>query len=675
MKIGSILGHRELNTKVKTTASALSDTMKETWNNVPKKAKTSALVAFFLLPAMGTVSSCKSEKDPEKIVIVDKPVDTKKQNKYLDKTDSAFYVVKKGDNPGKIAEKFNVSTMRLLAQNGMDEKKLIHAGDTLVIPESYNVKNVKDFEDVAELTGLSEEFINDLIKMEGVHDTIYVDRNGHKTIGVGHVLSLSEAKEFENKTVSKSQIATWLAQDLLERDLNIKTMMSEDSYSSIHSHLKESVLDLVFNKGEKALSENKDLIEGLREKDYVKAVSHLTQDYSIVINAKGEKVKRPASGLSKRRLYDIKNASQIFKNGMPKAVLNSAEKVYKDGLVYMKNEADKGQISKAAYPNVLEEYKKLAYEWFDGKIGELPKSERKVKAENVQGSKKTVDSKKLSGKGSNQKIYINGEPTGWTVKSLYADWKKTADRSKRAFKRPLPEVDKNGNLTATVKVLQKPNSKGFFKNKTIIINPGHGGAMGVDGNVNFDPGTSNAVMSSKNKNVETNVFRGNGGKSLEEWVVNKKIADVIAEQIVNEGGKVIYIQGSVYNAMKAIRKIQKENKVNLVVSLHSNSDGDKRGIYVIANKRDGVIDEEDKKFAKIVTDKMNEHSWFRGITHQTEQSLGVLSSSAKASSPVPGILIETGNLKNETDVANLNSRTFKEQMIESILAGMKEYLK
>ena len=51
-----------------------------------------------------------------------------------------------------------------------------------------------------------------------------------------------------------------------------------------------------------------------------------------------------------------------------------------------------------------------------------------------------------------------------------------------------------------------------------------------------------------------------------------------------------------------------------------------------------------------------------------------MSSSENKTSPVPGVLIETGDLKNEDDVANLNSRDFKNQMVESILGGIKDYL-
>ena len=112
----------------------------------------------------------------------------------------------------------------------------------------------------------------------------------------------------------------------------------------------------------------------------------------------------------------------------------------------------------------------------------------------------------------------------------------------------------------------------------------------------------------------------------------------------------------------------------MIVSLHSNSSGGKRGIHVYANKRGG-LDKKDDQLAATIVDNLNEHSWFRGITEKKAKSLGVLSASAKQTSSVPGVLIETGDLKNKDDVANLNSRNFKNQMIESIFDAIEDYLK
>ena len=63
---------------------------------------------------------------------------------YLDITPVQNHIVEAGENPGSIAKKYKVSTMRLLDANNMKSTDVIHVGDTLKIPEVYTVKNVKN---------------------------------------------------------------------------------------------------------------------------------------------------------------------------------------------------------------------------------------------------------------------------------------------------------------------------------------------------------------------------------------------------------------------------------------------------------------------------------------------------------------------------------------------------
>ena len=636
-----------------------------------KKAKLGAVTALFLLPTLGIINHCNNTNNNNNIEVVDIPVDTAAVKNYLDKTPATIHIVEAGENPGSIAKQYNVSTMRLLDANNMKSGDIINIGDTLKVPESYTVKNINNEADLANFTGFDKEFLDDFIQMEGKKVKVYTDINGNKTIGIGHYITDEEGNKFDNKILTDNEIFTMLGQDIINKDLNLETIIDKKSYKSMPSHLRESVMDLAFNKGEGAISDNKKLRDALNNKDYVTAIANLNQDYSIITKANGEKVRKYASGLSKRRLFDMYNACKIFKHGIPDKVLASAKQVYANGLVQMEKEVKEGKISANAYENVKAEYKGLAYKWYNGKIGEKLEGLDIQKTTNVKPVVPNVDTSK--------KVYINGEPTTYTVNSLYDDWKANAKAKLRYVARPMPEIDANGNIKALVKTLN-PTGKGSLNGKTIIINPGHGGAMNYKDkktgklNTNFDPGTSNAVMDKKDPNKETNNFIANAGKSLEEWVVNERIANVLVEKIRKEGGKVVFVQGSVYSAQKAIKNIQQSQKVNMIVSLHSNSAGDSRGIFVIGNKRGGVIDKGDLQLAEKIKNKMNQDSWFKGITHSKSQSLGVLSLNGTHTSPVPGVLIETGNLKNEKDVANLNSSDFKNRMVESIFASIKETL-
>lgn len=641
------------------------------------KIKTSALVGLFLLPTLG-LTNCSNTSNNAGSETVEEYTEKYDNKKYLNISDSTFYAVKSGDTPAKIAEKFNISTRRLLSANGLTKTSTIYPDDKLLIPQAYTVKNIKTIDDVAKMSGIYASYLKDLTEFEKVHNELYKDRNGNNTIGIGHLVTKDELAKFKGKELTNEEIYTILAQDLLDIDLDLQTVINENAYKNMPVAVKESVIDLAFNKGIGAIADNKELSNALNSQNWVTAIANLDQDYSVVTNAKGKKVHKPASGLSKRRLYDMQNAARIYTKGMPDEILNSAKEVYLRGLKYMEQEKNRGEISKEAYPNVLKEYKNLAYKWFDGKIGEKSNDKASSVKKDSEASKTTPSNQTTNTVDNSKTIYVKGKKTNWTVSSLYSDWEKTAERQLRYVKRPLPEIDSKGNIIAYVKTIN-PTGKGSLSGKTILINPGHGGAMNtVDKhgkiNVNFDPGTSNAVMSKKNPNIETNTFIGNGGKSLEEWVVNQRISDELVKKITAAGGKVIYVQGSVYSAMNAIRDIQKKQKINMIVSLHSNSSGGKRGIHVYANKRGG-LDKKDDQLAATIVDNLNEHSWFRGITEKKAKSLGVLSASGSKTSPVPGVLIETGDLKNKDDVANLNSRNFKNQMIESIFDAIEDYLK
>ena len=448
--------------------------------------KASAIAAMFLLPAIG-VRSCYNpqEKKENKIEYTDK-ISTELSTediyeKYTDFKPQRIYVVKKGDTPDKIAQNHNVSTMRLLAENNLTTKSIIQPNDELWIPESYTVKNIENLDDIAKLVKLDKQYLEDLCKFETFSNKIYYDANGNATIGVGHLVKPEELNKYQGKTLTDKEVYELLAQDMFERDLDFETILEGDAYYKMPIALKSQVLDLIFNKGLGAVTSNEKLINALNNGDYVTAVANLNQDYSIVTNAKGEKVKKHLSGLSKRRLYNMSQASKIFEKGIPDEVLKSAKAVYSRGLVTMEQERDNGHIPKTAYENVKKEYQESAYRWFDGEIGKRPKlfslkrKNKKEKKENVVVEK--VPEHSLPKQVDNSTtIKVNGENTKWTVNSLHDDWQKTASRCKRYVKRPMPEIDKNGNITALVKVLDSQGT-GAFNSKTIIINPGHGGAV------------------------------------------------------------------------------------------------------------------------------------------------------------------------------------------------------
>ena len=311
------------------------------------------------------------------------------RNKFVKITKNPPYTIKAGDTAESIAKKFNVSPDAIIALNSLDEKSL-KIGKVIKIPETRTVKNVKNINDVAKATGFSLEYLKSLEIMEEKHNKIYTDKNGVKTIGIGHALSNSEAKRFVGKNLSDSQIYTMLAQDLLVREQNIKMIVGENVYKKMPQPVKDAVMDFVFNRGETIFENKKDLVDSLKKGDYKSAISQMDTDYSVmkfksseelqaymakfkdkrifVVEKDGKTLRKYLSGLDKRRLFEIAHASKIYKNNIPKEIISSAQNLYNRGLYFLSIETQNRTYPQQAYQNIKADFNILVNDWFDGKL-------------------------------------------------------------------------------------------------------------------------------------------------------------------------------------------------------------------------------------------------------------------------------------------------------------------
>lgn len=287
----------------------------------------------------------------------------KKTNKFVQKRKNKDYKVQNGDTAEKIAKNFSVMMSTLLEINGLKSNSLLNVGKTLKIPDTIIAKNVKTPSNVAEATGLSEDYINNLIKLEEFHTKVYTDKNGNRTIGVGHLISQEEKSKYLKKTLTKQEVYTLLAQDLINREQNIKSMIGEKAYAKMPQPLKDSVMDFVFNRGEKTVENHPGFINALKEGRYADAISKMTIDYTQQ-TVNGKKVKKHLSGLSKRRLYEIGHACKIYNGNIPKNILASAQHVYNQGMYLLKKEFP----DKKDFENQKIGYNKEVKEIFGDKI-------------------------------------------------------------------------------------------------------------------------------------------------------------------------------------------------------------------------------------------------------------------------------------------------------------------
>lgn len=113
-------------------------------------------------------------------------------------------------------------------------------------------------EDVAKITGLSEEFLDGLKKVEGFKLKPYSDAKGNMSIGIGHNVSSDSKYKYKNK-ITKEQAYNLLKDDLLESKRVLKNLTHGKKFSP---NQEEALVDLVFNLGGKKL-ENSKLIKNI----------------------------------------------------------------------------------------------------------------------------------------------------------------------------------------------------------------------------------------------------------------------------------------------------------------------------------------------------------------------------------------------------------------------------
>ena len=199
-------------------------------------------------------------------------------------TEKAFqYTVQKGDDIVSLAKKYEIDTYQIIAANpqlkeGKDYKVTysktalanIHCtlkpGTKITIPARYKVKkgSCKSLKDVAKITGISENYLKDLLtivetRKPGVPDlTTYDDciprkGKGTPTIGFGHTgkvdgkpLSYAPGKKI---TITKEKAYEILAEDILKHEAMTIAYMGKKNWQKTPDSVKSAILDITYNKG------------------------------------------------------------------------------------------------------------------------------------------------------------------------------------------------------------------------------------------------------------------------------------------------------------------------------------------------------------------------------------------------------------------------------------------
>lgn len=282
--------------------------------------------------------------------------------KYISSIKNPSYKIVQGDSIDKIAQKFGVETLSILACNGLDEKtaKTLRAGQVLKIPPSRKIKNVKSLGDIAKSMGVSLDFVKRLKKLEDkglpenkFHNTPYTDNAGVPTIGIGHALKKGDPKQLSN-----AQVCELCAKDLLKVEENLSAKLGQKNYARLPQSLKEALLDMAFNKGVDVLDKTAGMVYCLKAGKYEAAINKMTYNKS---SATGKEM----SGLSKRRLFDISVATKMYKGKIPQSNINTAQQVYNRGIELLRQECKAKGLN---FANQLAGYNKDVQSYFGNRI-------------------------------------------------------------------------------------------------------------------------------------------------------------------------------------------------------------------------------------------------------------------------------------------------------------------
>lgn len=188
-------------------------------------------------------------------------------DKNITKQSSYVHTIKEGDSIVKLAIENGIDTYTLLAANpqikynvtfkNYDKAVLntgtLKIGQKITIPERYTIKpgSVKSFSDIARITGVSEDYIkNILTKNEGLRLKPYKDGGGVVTIGYGHTGRFKGKPISMNypKSITNQEALELLANDILEHKQRTIAYLGS-AYVNAPQSLQDTILDITFNKG------------------------------------------------------------------------------------------------------------------------------------------------------------------------------------------------------------------------------------------------------------------------------------------------------------------------------------------------------------------------------------------------------------------------------------------
>ena len=237
--------------------------------------------------------------------------------------------VKPKDTVTSIAKEYGVSVKDLVTYNNLSDKSL-----TLPLAKQKitSVKIVGNQKAVMEVTGVSQDFLNDLISLEKKRRTLYDDGCGFLTIGIGHnTKSHNDVSKYRGRTLKDTEIYSLLARDILEAQ-NIAKKHLKGDFAKLSQKQKEAIYSLIFNTG--GLNSSPKLVKAIKDGKFGIAAQQFDH---VLGTVNGRKKVMP--GLAKRRFVEIATfveGSKLSSREL-RQVMDKTQNIYDKGYASMRN--------------------------------------------------------------------------------------------------------------------------------------------------------------------------------------------------------------------------------------------------------------------------------------------------------------------------------------------------
>lgn len=214
------------------------------------------------------------------------------------------------------------------------------------------------------------------------------------------------------------------------------------------------------------------------------------------------------------------------------------------------------------------------------------------------------------------------------------------------LKRPMGVSVEPANDRLTVTITKPRSAGGKLAEKTIVVDPGHGGS---------DSGAKSGTLYEKNLTLP--------------------ISKMVVEGLKDHGATVLMTRSADATLKLSDRpKVANNSNAHFFVSVHINSN-------TVANSQSGSFvyyhggDADSKLLADLISEEIGKVSELKSHGSRSDRTVAKQSGFAVLrGSTMPGVLVEVAYINNATDRKYLQSAEFQRKIANAIIKGIKAYI-